>query len=715
MINSNSYSQWQFLNPKPSGYNNNKVVFVSSQKGFILNSNGDLFLTNNAGKSWLTKRNFANALTMEVKDSLAIISGANGTLYTSIDTGISWKQITTGINDVFSDICIVSRDTFFLISNYHYSYGNIYKTENRGKTFIKLNCGVPVHSVYFVNSNIGFVGSSLSTILKTTDGGKTWYQKRQVSFAPSSVLAMQFINKDTGYAIQEYDSLLITNNGGKTWKTSSIGGTFSDFAAIDFVNSQDGFAAGSDGAIYVTHNGGKKFKWAGFDGLRDGNNIYSIDFLSADTGFAVGELGRIIKTADGGLNWSAYSPTYFPITSVYFGTASIGFTTDWNYVYKTSNKGQTWIKLNLSTGLQYASSSRFEKSYFVNADTGFVTSSYPELIHHTYDGGQTWDTINLSKTYDYDVAGDLQFINRDTGFITINQFSSGASGSIIKTINGGLTWKKIWEPIIDLHEYFDKICFLNNDTGYATRYSELYKTTNGAKTWKKIYSSPDYYKLTGVAFTSTQRGFIADEDGNIISTNNGGKKWKTSRPDSYVQGINTLKFYNAAIGYFTAGNQFGTTDYGFIYKTIDSGKTWQLQKNLGGNAINFTPDSLVIINGFGGVILSSKIFDDSLMKRSSPSHIDNTVDASSELHTITSFSVVPNPAKNGVRLTFTKTISITSIEVLDENGKTISLTNIDKDCKDFYLNTSNFKNGLYVIIVHTKNNETFTQKLMVIK
>ena len=55
--------------------------------------------------------------------------------------------------------------------------------------------------------------------------------------------------------------------------------------------------------------------------LKDFDDIYSVYFLSKDTGFAVGLLGRIIKTTNSCATWKPYSPTYFPITSVFFPTA----------------------------------------------------------------------------------------------------------------------------------------------------------------------------------------------------------------------------------------------------------------------------------------------------------------------------------------------------------------------------------------------------------
>ena len=602
-------AQWQWLNPRPSGYGINKIVFTNHATGYILNSNGDLYKTTNTGISWQQTGTFPKALCMDIKDSTGVIAGFQGTVYISSDNGDSWQEIKTGIVDGFETVNIVSRDTFFLSNSYNNSYGNsgnIYETTDRGKTWINLTCGTSIHSITFVNSKTGFVGGPQSTILKTEDGGVTWQQRRQVNFIPSGVEAIQFLNKDTGYACMEYDSLLTTYDGGNTWQSSN---TYETMGTMDFVSSTDGYVGGEDGALYATHDGGKTFTWAGFDGLRDGNTIYSLCFLSKDTGFAVGLLGRIMKTTNAGKSWVAYSPTYLPITAVSFGADSTGYATNWNNIYKTKDKGKTWNVLGLTTGTQYPSRSRFEQAYFISADTGFVTSSYPAQVHSTFDGGTTWDT-NYPTPAAYDQVNDMQFLNARTGFMAVTTGSAGFQGSIVKTKDGGITWKTVWEAQY-MGEGFRHIFYVSEDTGYAISYNQLFKTTDGSQTWTLVFTSQYFYELTSVCFITSQKGFVTDSDDNIIRTNDGGKTWINSRLSDFssiVTGdIKTLKFYNGQIGYLTTGYISGPVNSGAIYQTTDSGITWQLKKNVGGNSILFTKDTSIIIAGYGGSILKSKI------------------------------------------------------------------------------------------------------------
>ncbi|MEP7109170.1 MAG: YCF48-related protein [Ferruginibacter sp.] len=597
-------AQWQWLNPKPSGYINAKITFVNPQTGFILQSNGDLYKTPDTGNSWQLIDNFPKAICMELKYLTGVIAGYNGILYISSDNGNSWQAITTSFTDAIETVNIVSRDTIFLSSGYknNYASGNIYQTNDRGMTWTTLHCNTPIHDIKFINSKIGFVGGAQAIILKTTDGGLSWQQKHQVTYGPSSIKCMQVLGTDTVFAFKETNSLLKSTDGGNTWDSAGLNETVS---SMHFVNSTDGYLGGEDGSMFATHDGGKTFTWIGFDGLRYGNDIYSVYFLSRDTGFAVGLLGRIIKTINGGINWSAYSTfTYLPVTAASFGTSTTGYAANWNNLFKTIDKGQTWDTLGLTVGTEYPSQSRFSHAHFSSADTGFVISSYPLHIHHTVNGGLSWQTTN-PLSYNADYASDLQFIDGKIAFMSLYP-GLYYSSNILQTRDGGLTWAPVTSSVEQAN--LKHIFYVNKDTGYAINYYQILKTVDGSKSWNVIYSG-DFSELATIVFISAKKGFAAYTDGRILVTVDSGQTWSFPSPGTmYSGGIQTLQFYNEQVGYFTS-RSFGPSPYGSIYQTIDSGSTWQLKKDITGNSIVFTPDSSVVITGFGGALLTSKLRD----------------------------------------------------------------------------------------------------------
>lgn len=312
-----------------------------------------------------------------------------------------------------------------------------------------------------------------------------------------------------------------------------------------------------------------------------------------------------------------------------------------------------------------------------------------------------------------------------------------------------------------------------------------------------MYFSPYSYKLTAVSFTNVKKGFITDEYGNIISTKNGGSTWKTGLFDSIPVegGISTLKMYNEQFGYLIDGFLYGPTDYGNIFKTSDSGKTWQFEKNVGGNSITFTPDSLVIVAGYGGAILSSEIdqsvlavqtiklnahsvSDGVLLNWQAASALNSnyfTIERSTDAvnYKVTakvqaknnstsisyySFSdttafntnakslyyrihefdkdghssysnivradiakrnfaltIKPNPAVSGTAIDFGKAVTVSVINVFDEQGKKVLSVNLNNQLfSSYYIHTFNLSSGFYTIAVQADNN-IYTGKLVIKK
>jgi len=108
---------------------------------------------------------------------------------------------------------------------------------------------------------------------------------------------------------------------------------------------------------------------------------------------------------------------------------------------------------------------------------------------------------------------DVSFTDANTGTAV------GASGTIVRTTNGGTNWTSQWFVITD---YFSDVSFTDENTGTVVGYSgTILRTTNGGTNWSS-QTSGTTYQLTGVYFTDANTGTAVGEGGTILRTTNGG-------------------------------------------------------------------------------------------------------------------------------------------------------------------------------------------------
>ncbi len=301
-----------------------------------------------------------------------------------------------------------------------------------------------------------------------------------------------FLNADTGWAVTLYSSyggvyhqwatVIKTTDGGNTWQTMLDSGT-EEFRDIAFLNAQTGYIGTLE------------------------NNNYGHNGFPGDTSV-------LYQTHDGGATWAAVTnlpgPDYAGICGMrviddstlyavgrYFGPA--GF-------YKTTDAGNTWTYTDMSA---YASG--LVDVYFFNADTGFVcgaigydtqegqfmsyTTGQSGIILYTTNGGNTWQVNHITGRTG-ELCWKMSFPSRLVGYASIETFNTSPADSqyCLKTTDGGLSWHDVFVcqqpgPYLGFDE--QGIGFINDSVGWVggRNYEPglsptyTYKTTDGGSTW----------------------------------------------------------------------------------------------------------------------------------------------------------------------------------------------------------------------------------------
>ena len=276
--------------------------------------------------------------------------------------------------------------------------------------------GKSLSSIFFADSNIGWVCGLFGTILKTTDGGETW--AAQTSGTTTNLSSIFFIDSNTGGATGSNGTIFKTTDGGTTW-VAQVSGTGVGLSSIFFADSNTAWVCGNSSTILKTTDGGTT--WAAQTaGTLFSLGLFSISFIDSNVGWICGFFGTILKTTNGGTTWVRQtSGTTTTLFSIFFTDSNIGWICGLNgTILKTTNGGATWAAQASGTTIELKS------IFFTDSNNGGATGSNG-IILKTDDGGTTW-AAQTSGTG----AGlsSIFFTDPNTGWVC------GSTGTILKYI-----------------------------------------------------------------------------------------------------------------------------------------------------------------------------------------------------------------------------------------------------------------------------------------
>ncbi len=189
-----------------------------------------------------------------------------------------------------------------------------------------------------------------------------------------------------------------------------------------------------------------------------------------------------------------------------------------------------------------------------------------------------------------------QTVNTTAGFrglAVVNEkvvWASGTGGTVIRTIDGGATWKVIVVPGAEKLDFRDIEAFDAN-TAYILSIgngesSRIYKTTDGGATWKLQFKNTDAKAFFDAAACWDRNNCIAmsdpvDGEYVLISTNDGGANWKPIVSNQMAAAKDgEAAFAASGTCLITQGktNVFivsGGSD-GRVFRSTDRGRTWNI-------------------------------------------------------------------------------------------------------------------------------------------
>ncbi len=387
-----------------------------------------------------------------------------------------------------------------------------------------------------------------------------------------------------------------------------------------------------------------------------GGRIDDVFFLNDSLGWAAGGIGgSIYITRDGGATWKRQVALGKYLRSIEFINEQVGFcgSLDFSF-YKTTNGGQTWTDIAgdinpRPPGICGLSAPDPQHIY------GCGIWSFPAYVIKSGDGGNTWTMIDMSAYANALV--DIMFLNKDTGFVCGMAKPSSQGGIILKTENGGATWKVVHKTTI-AYEYIWKLQTPDNKNFVAS-----------------IQPNPNVL-LTG-----------------FLRSNDGGDSWRFRMVKPYYHYIQAIGFIDLNTGWVGGDTA--------LYKTTDGGLTWS--ENLGvGSAYN----RFFRVNSKVAFLTGEKVYKyNALLDGEPPGGVLN------EIH---SLKVYPNPASEMtiIEAVFNNPTTV-RIEIFSSGGERIAHVfsgKLQGDSRMFKFDLGRHAAGIYYVVMRT-NEGVITRKL----
>ncbi len=187
----------------------------------------------------------------------------------------------------------------------------------------------------------------------------------------------------------------------------------------------------------------------------------------------------------------------------------------------------------------------------------------------------------------------------------------GWRGHIVLSNDNGKSWQQV---IPDTQFLLSAIVFINDNLGWAVGHnSTIIKTDDGGLSWKKQYEDVDLKKaLFDVWFSDPLTGWAVGSLGLVMHTTDGGRHWQDIsdalyNPDQYhyygIEGSSDGHIYIVGERDFTMGG-------GLIFHSKNAGQTWrQLPPTSPGTlfGVTISPiDANVYVYGILGNLYRSK-------------------------------------------------------------------------------------------------------------
>jgi len=297
----------------------NFVQAVDDNNIWIANNNGIIFHSGDGGTTWQEQE------TPTAKDGILLtdgefldtntawIPGLYGTMLHTADGGTTWQLQETNTKYHLFSVDFVDNQNGWAIGEWN----TILRTTDGGTTWHRMTevKDLVLSSIAMADLFHGWVVGEAGLIGYTNDGGQTWQRQMPKAFERAtfeeefdnprpSLFCVQAIDANTAFISGLDATIMRTTDGGKTWQFMQTKSQLPLYTLE--VKNGKGWAIGDKGAVLLSEDNGET--WHLMEGLITSKMWFrDVSFSSPDKGWIVGQAGIVTSTNDGGKTWQFHS------------------------------------------------------------------------------------------------------------------------------------------------------------------------------------------------------------------------------------------------------------------------------------------------------------------------------------------------------------------------------------------------------------------------
>jgi photosystem II stability/assembly factor-like uncharacterized protein len=179
IIRSENAGETWTLQKTPAHNNLQDIAVWDDAAALVVGDEGTVLVTQDGGQTWINVevplREFGEQLLqahVEKSTDRAWIAGTFGTLFRSLDRGVSWEMVHPEIDVAWNDVTVAPDGTVWIVGE----FGSVRRSTDGGETWedVAVDTEISLMSIAFADASNAVVVGLSGTIAQSTDGGQTW-------------------------------------------------------------------------------------------------------------------------------------------------------------------------------------------------------------------------------------------------------------------------------------------------------------------------------------------------------------------------------------------------------------------------------------------------------------------------------------------------------------------------------------------------------------